>query len=210
MGHNFGLYHAHALDCGGTTLGTTCTSSDYGDTIDMMGLQSAGHFSAFQKERMGWLNYNLSPPITIVQSSGIYPLDPFESLSTNPKALKILKSTASQTGANTWYYLEQASRPVSCVDWWERLQPVELTGLSVACARPRPIFGLVHKPCGHRVLLYIRDDPSKLPLVAHPVVVGLVLPKSLPGAAQNLVGSARSESFDPPGDLRQCGVRPNQ
>jgi hypothetical protein len=39
---------------------------------------SAGHFNAFQKERLGWLNYDVSSPITMVQSSGTYTIDAYE------------------------------------------------------------------------------------------------------------------------------------
>jgi hypothetical protein len=105
MGHNFGLYHSHALDCGSSTIGTSCTSIDYGDTLDMMGLPSSGHFNAFQKERLGWLNYRTSPSINMVSASGSYPIDAYESTG-NPLALKILKSTDRTTGKKTWYYVE--------------------------------------------------------------------------------------------------------
>jgi hypothetical protein len=105
MGHNFGLYHSHSLDCGTTTLGTSCTTSDYGDTLDIMG-SSSGHFNAFQKERIGWLDYGVSPPITTVQAGGIYSLDPFEADGSGANALKILKSTDPTTGKKTWYYGE--------------------------------------------------------------------------------------------------------
>jgi hypothetical protein len=53
MGHNFGLYHAHAWDCGTATLGMTCSSIAYGDTLDTMGNTANGQFNAFQKERLG-------------------------------------------------------------------------------------------------------------------------------------------------------------
>lgn len=106
MGHNFGLYHSRSFDCGTTTLGPSCTISEYGDTLDIMGNPSSGHFNAFQKERLGWLNYDTSPPVTTVQADGTYWLDPYESLGSNPKALKILKSTDPSTGKKTWYYVE--------------------------------------------------------------------------------------------------------
>lgn len=107
MGHNFGLYHAHTLECGTTTLGSNCTTNDYGDTIDMMGLSSAGHFNTFQKERLGWLDYGSSPPIATVLADGVYWLDPYETaMGVIPKALKILKSVDSRTGKKTWYYVE--------------------------------------------------------------------------------------------------------
>jgi hypothetical protein len=105
MGHNFGLYHAHSLDCGAASIGSSCSSSDYGDTVDMMGLESPGHFTAFAKERLGWLNYGNSPPLTTVSSSGTYFIEGFSTAGTRAKGLKLLKSGGS-TGQRTWYYVE--------------------------------------------------------------------------------------------------------
>src|SRR5439155_2827922 len=62
--------------------------------------------NTFQKERLGWLNYGSSPPITTVTTSGTYILEAYEWASSGPKALKILKSTDATTGAKTWYYVE--------------------------------------------------------------------------------------------------------
>lgn len=104
MGHNLGLWHSHALECGTTVLGTSCSSIEYGDTLDIMGNPSAGHFNAYQKERLGWLNYGASPPVTTVQSAGTYTIDAFETAGSTPKALKILQGT--NNGSNTWYYVE--------------------------------------------------------------------------------------------------------
>jgi hypothetical protein len=106
MGHNFGLYHAHSLDCGTSPIAPPCTSSEYGDTLDMMG-GARGHFSAFMKERLGWLGEAGAPAITTVSTNGTYVLEPFESPSAGgAKALKILKSIDATTGARTWYYVE--------------------------------------------------------------------------------------------------------
>ncbi|HSF33671.1 MAG TPA: hypothetical protein VLK82_24795 [Candidatus Tectomicrobia bacterium] len=105
MGHNFVLYHSHALDCGTTTLGTNCTTSDYGDTLDIMGT-SSGHFNAFQKERMGWLDYSASPPIITVQGDGTYSLDAYEVDGSVSNALKSLKLTNPKIGKRTWYCVE--------------------------------------------------------------------------------------------------------
>jgi gametolysin peptidase M11 len=92
MGHNFGLYHAHSLDCGTTVLGTNCTMSDYGDTIDTMGNPAAGHFNAFHKDRLGWLDYGTSPGITVVQTNGLYTIAPLETTDPGPKAMAVLKA----------------------------------------------------------------------------------------------------------------------
>ncbi|MGH8065371.1 MAG: MG2 domain-containing protein [Candidatus Entotheonellia bacterium] len=106
LGHNFGLYHSHALDCGASVLGTSCTVFEYGDRMDTMGNIAAGHFNAFQKERLGWLDYGTSPSITTVEANGLYTLEPLETAGPGPKALAILKSTDATTGRQTWYYVE--------------------------------------------------------------------------------------------------------
>jgi hypothetical protein len=108
LGHAFGLWHAHSLDCG--TSATICSNGtvvEYGDLLDTMGTPqtASADYNAFQKERLGWLNSGSSPTITTVTSSGIYTIAPYEQGS-GPNALKILKSTDSTTGAKTWYYIE--------------------------------------------------------------------------------------------------------
>jgi hypothetical protein len=117
LGHGLGLWHSHALDCGTETIGIvmsstyppspdTCYVIDYGNLIDAMGAAYPGHYNAFQKERLGWLNDGSSPPITTVSTSGTYILEAYESATSGPKALKILKSTDAATGVDTWYYIE--------------------------------------------------------------------------------------------------------
>jgi hypothetical protein len=96
MGHNLGLYHSHSLECGAATIGASCSSVDYGDILDVMGsAMPPKHFNAAQKERLGWLGYGASPPITTVQSSGVYTIDPYESMGAAPKALKVLSSAGN-------------------------------------------------------------------------------------------------------------------
>ena len=104
LGHTYGLYHSRALDCDGVVIGSNCVTVEYGNMGDIMGA-TRGHFHAFQKERLGWLNYGASPPVTTVQTSGTYFIAPLASGDSQPKALKILKSTASG-GQRTWYYVE--------------------------------------------------------------------------------------------------------
>ena len=107
LGHNLGLYHSHSLDCGGAVNEGTCTSVEYGDYADTMGAPSAfagPHFNAFQKERLGWLNFTTSPPIQTVTTSGTYTIDAYESSNQNVKALKIEK--ASQSFSKDYYYVE--------------------------------------------------------------------------------------------------------
>lgn len=106
LGHSLGLWHSHSLDCGTTAVvGSNCGTSEYGDLVDMMGASHSAHFNAYQKERLGWLNSGVSPPITIVGSSGTFTLGVYESADSIPKALKIFKSTDPTTGQRTWYYV---------------------------------------------------------------------------------------------------------
>jgi len=105
MGHNFGLYHSHTVDCGTSVVCGSGTFSEYGDWIDVMGAPSytqAGHFNSFQKERLGWLNSGNEPPITTVTSSGTYQIGPYEGQNSVVKALKILQSSSS----SSYYYVE--------------------------------------------------------------------------------------------------------
>ena len=64
MGHNFGLLHSHTAE------------DEYGDLFDTMARWTNGHYNAFQKERLGWLNYGSSNPITTVTASGTYSITP--------------------------------------------------------------------------------------------------------------------------------------
>lgn len=103
MGHNLGLQHAHALDCGDTTMGSTCTSQAYGDTLDVMGyFGTVGHFNGFNKERLGWLN---SSNIITVNSGGSFYLKPAATQTSSAKLLKIPKGLDS-SGAPSYFYVE--------------------------------------------------------------------------------------------------------
>ncbi len=106
MGHNFGLHHSHALECGATTLGTDCQTYEYGDRLDIMGNYTAGHLNAFQKAQLGWLGYGISPPIASIETSGTYSLEPYELGGDGAKAMKILKGIDPAMGTKIWYYLE--------------------------------------------------------------------------------------------------------
>ena len=106
LGHTFGLYHAKSLSCDSGVLSGTCSSAEYGHITDMMGSPGVtGHFHAFQKEQLGWLNNGSMPPITTVTQNGNYFIAPSATTGTDAKALKILKSVDS-SGKQTWYYIE--------------------------------------------------------------------------------------------------------
>src|SRR5262249_32928909 len=101
FGHNLGEYHSHSRSCDPTG----CTTSDYGDDHDIMGLNSSGHLNAFQKERLGWINYGSSPPAQTITTSGTYHVDAMEPVGLAPKALKI-QIARDTSGMRTFYYIE--------------------------------------------------------------------------------------------------------
>ncbi len=83
-----------------------CSGLEYGDGLDIIGWSPSGHFSAFQKERLGWLGYGNSPAIVQIETSGSCELSPYATSNDgNPKALKIQKAVDAN-GIRTWYYLE--------------------------------------------------------------------------------------------------------
>jgi hypothetical protein len=96
FGHTLGLYHSHALNCHPSVVTPPCSIVEYADTTDTMG-GGTGHYNAFQKQRIGWLDFNVSPPITLVQSSGTYTLDAYELPGTIPKALQIARGATGES-----------------------------------------------------------------------------------------------------------------
>jgi len=105
LGHNLGLYHAKAMDCDTAPMGATCNTLEYGDAPDLMGNYRAGAFNAFEKERLGWLNDGVSPPIITASSSGRYTIEPYSSPTLGAKAIKIPRGLDA-SGRQQWYYLE--------------------------------------------------------------------------------------------------------
>jgi hypothetical protein len=100
MGHNLGLRHSNSLKC---SIDIPCYSYEYGDIYDTMGGNSlAKHFNAFQKEILGWLNYNVSPPILNVATSGQYTISPYGTNDLNTKAIKVLMDGST----NKYFYVE--------------------------------------------------------------------------------------------------------
>ena len=100
LGHNFGDFHSNSQPC--ELAG--CSITEYGHDRDTMGGSGAGHFNAFQKERLGWLNYGSSPSIQTVTGSGTFFIN---SLQTPGSGLESAQDsqTASPSG-NVSYFVE--------------------------------------------------------------------------------------------------------
>ena len=107
MGHNLGLYHSKALNCGSNeSVGENCSGIEYGDLTDVMGNGYPGQYTAYQKEQLGWLNYGNSPPVQTVSTDGTYSISPLESMDASPKALRVLRSQNPYSGYSDYYYIE--------------------------------------------------------------------------------------------------------
>ena len=98
QGHNFGNHHSRAIKCDAAA----CKTVEYGDDRDVLGRPgTVGHMNAFQKERLGWLNYGAAPGVQTVTSSGDYWIDNYEGVPGFTKALKIWNPATS-----SYYYVE--------------------------------------------------------------------------------------------------------
>ncbi|WP_083928331.1 Ig-like domain-containing protein [Marinobacterium rhizophilum] len=102
FGHNLGLNHSGGLECYADIIEGTCYKSGYGNKLDIMGAPNAGHFNAFQKSRLGWIDQNL---ITITES-GTYNIEAYSGSTSGNKALRVLQNTDPSTGEKAWYYVE--------------------------------------------------------------------------------------------------------
>jgi hypothetical protein len=102
QGHNFGNNHSHSMPCSSTG----CTTVEYGSDRDVLGKSGVvGHLNAFQKERLGWLNYGGSPVAQTVTTSDDYWIDNYELIGGNTKALKIWNPNTS-----SFYYIESRAK----------------------------------------------------------------------------------------------------
>jgi Gametolysin peptidase M11 len=85
LGHNLGVHHASSLRCiaGGqpvafSTVTGACTSSEYGDPYDIMGMSATNQQNAFHKLQSGWLG---SDRVKTITASGDYTVTPLEQAS---------------------------------------------------------------------------------------------------------------------------------
>lgn len=103
LGHELGVNHASTLTCtdGGQTvaISPTCTSAEYGDPFDVMGLLLVPkHTNIRSKQIFGWLpTANMQ---TVTSGEGMYTLAPMEQSASGVQMIKIPRS------ANDYYYLE--------------------------------------------------------------------------------------------------------
>lgn len=90
LGHNYGLAHANSYVCteGGepVPVSDTCESIEYGDPFDAMGTGGMGHFNAYNKARLGYLDAH---NIVTVTRGGTYSINPIEAPSDGIQLLRV-------------------------------------------------------------------------------------------------------------------------
>lgn len=103
QGHNLGLRHANGRECysGSTqvTWSRSCNVVGYGDSFDVMGNRGPGHFQAFHKQRLGWLQ-----KLATLSRSGTRSLAPYATTGPGAKALRV-KASRSRS-----YWLEYRTK----------------------------------------------------------------------------------------------------
>ncbi len=105
LGHNFGLEHAHSYICRDAAATqivlddhSQCTIDEYGDPFDAMGASGlVGHFSAYQKQALGWLGGAL---VATLSSGASVTLPPFETNTVGAVAARV------NVSAGRAYWLE--------------------------------------------------------------------------------------------------------
>jgi M6 family metalloprotease-like protein len=119
QGHNLGLPHASSRICtsrpwGSVTWSSRCQIDEYGDDIDAMGNRQPGHFNAFYKSQLGWLQRS-----TTVTSSRTVTLAPYETKGRGFKAIRL-------RAGGTTYWLEYRTRTAT-----DRGMPAGTAGVQI-------------------------------------------------------------------------------
>jgi hypothetical protein len=152
QGHNLGLPHANARWCtnrtwGPVTWSSTCALEEYGDQFDTMGYYNNGHYNAYFKSRLGWLQRS-----TTVSSTKTVTLTPYETSGPGLKAVRV------RAGAATYWLEFRTSTgfdrfiPASAAGVQIRYQApdgtTQLLDAAPGTAPGRADFGDVHLPAG--------------------------------------------------------------
>lgn len=127
MGHNLGrMGHANFLKCGPNDAlnfflpNCNFGSIEYGDPYDQMGggpgITGSGHYNAYHKERIGWLD-----PSNIIEvtAPGDYTIETFETVGSGPKIIKVPRGWYTQGTSRVfeWFYVENRQGVGPIIYW---------------------------------------------------------------------------------------------
>ena len=126
LGHNLTLSHAGSRDFGSEALGAigaAGTLSEYGDPFSTMGSWNFGFYAASQAaNQLQWLGAGSN--YTVVETSGTYTIQGYETRPAGVKALKVRRGT----GNNSWLWLESRQ---NVGNYSSRLDPSAFRGALV-------------------------------------------------------------------------------
>lgn len=108
LGHNYGLHHSNGYNCVNSSgvrvsISSNCTSKEYGDEFDVMGLPKGWHTNIFQKGRLNWFTDANTKTVTV---SGDYNIYPLEKKADGIVALRVPKDKDSLGNVKKYYYVE--------------------------------------------------------------------------------------------------------
>ncbi|QCX26885.1 hypothetical protein [Nocardioides jishulii] len=117
LGHAYGLGHSDALLCTGA-IDDSCTYKGYGDDYDTMGrADETPHYSAPQKDKLGWLGNGRQVDLT---KGGVVTLRPMASQTSGVRAAKV------SAGGRT-YWVEYRQK----VGYDSKMRPAGYAGVQV-------------------------------------------------------------------------------
>ena len=126
LGHNLTLSHAGSRDFGSEALGAigaAGTLAEYGDPFSTMGSWNFGFYAASQAaNQLQWLGAGSN--YTVVETSGTYTIQGYETRPAGVKALKVRRGT----GNNSWLWLESRQ---NVGNYSSRLDPSAFRGALV-------------------------------------------------------------------------------
>jgi hypothetical protein len=141
LGHAFGVNHASSYICTDSsgakvTYSNTCTSGEYGDPFDVMGIiNSLYEMNAFHK---GQLNYLQAGNTQNVTTSGTYIIAPEESAGSGTESLRIPVVYNSSNQPTTFLYMDYR-QPIGSYDTFSGTSTIA-TGISL---RFGPDYGVI-------------------------------------------------------------------
>lgn len=103
MGHNFGVWHANALECSTESIGDSCSTVDYGDPYNIMGNISNGHFDTYHKEYFNWFDPG---NVRLVTTDTVVSIEPIENSSAGVLGVKIPRDKDGSGNPLNYLYLE--------------------------------------------------------------------------------------------------------
>ncbi|HET6372319.1 MAG TPA: hypothetical protein VFG76_03370, partial [Candidatus Polarisedimenticolia bacterium] len=91
LGHTFGLPHANTYTCydasgARVAIGTSCTSTEYGNVFDTMGIGTSGHFNNYFENWLGWFDPSA---VQVANGDGVYTIAPMETATGGVQDLRI-------------------------------------------------------------------------------------------------------------------------